>query len=892
MLAPLLRTKTTIPPLSPRLIQRARLLEQIDDGMRRALTLVIAPAGFGKTTLLAAWAGSGRLPVAWLALQPNDRPPERFLAYLIQSLQTISPRLGQTSLALLRGRAPEGALFALLNDLAEVESDIALVLDDYHSVDSPEIAQMVSLLLEHRPATFHLVIGTRVAPSFSLARLRALAQVTEIDAADLRFSLAEQSDFLQKCMGIQPGAVQSAELDRSTEGWAVGLQLAGLALARQPGDWRLPVGREYIFDYLAKEVLQREPANVQDFLTKTALPDRFCLELCQAILAIEQGGAQPEDAPALLAYLERANLFLVPLDSSGTWFRYHALFTEFLRRQLSSQQVEPLYRAASQWFEEYGLLDDAIHSATHAGDFDRTASLIETHYLDLLQRGEQAALSEWLNALPAAVFEQRPRLWLAKGWVSIIAIDSDQAEACAQKAESAIQAGEPARSLGAEANSLKMLARIFAGKAISAGEILSTTAALAEQDDFLHLMLHFNLGLHYVLLGETSLAVEAFNETLRLSQTASNPLVTIIAQVQLGETRQLRGALGLAERAFQQAIHYAKDALGEQTFLLGMPYVSYAELLREQNRFEEATHYAELGIAYCQIWQPAASMDGQIALARLRAAQGRWDEAFAHIERAFQVTEASVSILDDTLVAIHKVRLALLRGDLPRAARWIEMYDFEKSSAAMYHLLAELAQLVLLRARVMELEGGIEPAASASAADALAALIAEAENGERVSRVIEALILRAYALHAAACPADAAESLSRALALGAQGGYVRIFADEGSRLLRLLEQYHNQIHAPQTYFQDILTLLRSEATRLVQTTSPDQLFAEGLTPLTRRELDILELMAAGKSNQEIAAECVLALNTVKKHVANILSKMGVANRTQAVMLARKLGWLK
>jgi LuxR family maltose regulon positive regulatory protein len=693
-------------------------------------------------------------------------------------------------------------------------------------------------------------------------------------------------------MGVQPGAVQTAELEQSTEGWAVGLQLAGLALARQSSDWRLPVGREYIFDYLAKEVLQREPANVQDFLTKTALPDRFCLGLCQAILAVEQGGAQPEDAPALLAYLERANLFLVPLDSSGTWFRYHALFGEFLRRQLASQQVEPLYRAASLWFEGNGLLDDAIHHAIHASDFDRAASLIEKHYRDLLQRGEQAALSDWLNALPAAMFEQRPRLWLAKGWVSVIAIDSTQAEACAQKAQAAVSASQADESLRAEAKSLAILARIFVGQVVPAGEIYATSAELAEQDDFLHHLLYFNLGVHYVLLGQTALAVEALNQTLRLSQSINNPLVTIIAQVQLGETRQLRGALGLAERAFQQAIHYAKDVLGEQTFLLGMPYVSYAELLREQNRFEEAIQYAELGIAYCQVWQPVASMDGLVALARLRAAQGRWDEAFAHIERAFQATEASVSTLDDTLVAMNKVRLALLRGDLPRAARWIEMYDFEKSSAGMYHLLAELAQLVLLRARVMEFEGGSEPAASASAADALAALIAEAESGERVSRVIEALILRAYALHAAARHADAAESLSRALALGAQGGYVRIFADEGSRLLRLLEHYHSQIHAPQSYFQDILALLRSEATRLAQAAPPDQLFAEGLTPLTRRELDILELMAAGKSNQEIASECVLALNTVKKHVANILSKMGVANRTQAVMLARKLGWLK
>jgi LuxR family maltose regulon positive regulatory protein len=355
----------------------------------------------------------------------------------------------------------------------------------------------------------------------------------------------------------------------------------------------------------------------------------------------------------------------------------------------------------------------------------------------------------------------------------------------------------------------------------------------------------------------------------------------------MGEVRQLRGALGLSERVFQQVIQYARETLGEHTFLLGMPFISYADLLREQNRFDEAVQYAEQGIAYCLVWQPVASMDGQIALARINAAQGRWDDAFARLERAMQVAETSISVLDDTFVAIHQVRLTLLREDLPKAQHLIKVYELEKKLAGMYFHLREMTQLVLSRASVQTLPDN--PKSASVILEALSRLSAEAEARERVTSVIEASILSAAVHHALAAHARAVDCLSHALTLGAQCGYVRIFADEGKPLLHLLEQYQNQLHAPRTYVESILKLLRREAAE------PDLLVSastEGLIPLTRRELDILQLLAAGKSNQEIAEDRVLTLNTVKKHVGNILSKLGVANRTQAVMLAKKLGWIE
>lgn len=899
---PLLRTKTTLPPIRPRQIERLRLLERLADGTRRALTLIVAPAGFGKTTLAAAWAQTRQLPVAWLSLQPADRPGERFLSYLIQAVQTIVPHLGQTTLALLHGGSPDGALFALVNDLSEVETDFALILDDYHSADSPETGEILQFLLENRPATFHLVITSRAVPSFNLARLRALDQVTEIITADLRFTEAEVRAFLETSMDLRLPADDLARLNQSTEGWAVGLQLAALALARQPANWQALAGQEHIFDYLAQEVLRRESPEVQEFLKISALFDRFCAPLCEHLLNtnLHEGIHVPSQGAgdkttlsspvSILSYIERANLFLVPLDS--TWYRYHALFTDFLRCQTTNAQAAPIYRAASDWFEQNDLLDDAIHYAVHAADYERAASLLENHYIDMLQRGEQTALAEWIASMPPELLEKHPRLWLAKGWASVISLDSAQATDCIEKAEALIPADKTGDRLRGEAKSLRILTGIFAGKVAAADEISDTFVLLAEQDDFLHSLLHFNLGLHHIMLGETAQAVDAFTETLRLTKALNNPLVDIVAQVMLGEIRQIRGALGLAERAFKQVIRYAKETLGEHTFLLGMPYVSYADLLREQNRFDESLRYAEQGIAYCHLWQPVASMDGHIAISRLLAAQGHWDEAFSHLESAMDEAKTSASVLDDTFIAIHMARLALLQGDLPRADQTIKVYNLEKASQEMYYHLWELAQLTLLRAKVVGLAA--DPAPASSLIEALSALITEAERRERVTPVLESLILRAYALHAAGQHPEAAGSITHALTLGAQGGYLRIFADEGRQLLHLLEQYRPQIHAPRSYFDQILSLLRGESARPAppaDTASVPFPTPEGLTPLTRRELDILALLAAGKSNQEIAAERVLTLNTVKKHVANILSKLGVANRTQAVMLARKLGWI-
>ncbi|HMB23938.1 MAG TPA: AAA family ATPase, partial [Anaerolineales bacterium] len=385
---PFLRTKISIPAPRSNRVARTRLLERINAGMERVLTLVVAPAGFGKTTLIAEWARTASMPVAWLSLERTDHTSDRFLSYLIHTLQQISPKTGQTALAMLhggQGLTEEAILFSLLNDLSEIPQDFVIVLDDYHHVDGTEVNGVIRSLLGHHPEQMHLVISARTLPELSLARLRALDEVVEIDASDLRFSAEEVRAFLEQ-MGASLTPEQLDHLNRSIEGWAVGLQLAGLALARQPFDWNIPAGQTHIFDYLAEEILSRQTPEVQEFLKISALFDRFSVPTVDYI-ARDANYLFNQPVAELLAHVERANLFLVPLDSSGTWFRYHALFAEFLRRQVSPEQAEPYYHAASHWFEENNLLDEAIHYATHGADYERAASLLEDHYMDIIQRG-------------------------------------------------------------------------------------------------------------------------------------------------------------------------------------------------------------------------------------------------------------------------------------------------------------------------------------------------------------------------------------------------------------------------------------------------------------------------------------------------------------------------
>jgi LuxR family transcriptional regulator, maltose regulon positive regulatory protein len=884
----ILRTKITIPPTSPRVVARSRLLDCLQEGNCRTLTLLVAPAGYGKTTLVASWVQTCNKAVAWLSLQPQERQRDLFFTHLIKALQDIDVHIGQSSLAMMRMGSFEAALFALVNDLAEIEHDFSLVLDDYHNVDSPETAEILQFLIENRPSVFHLVVVTRVEPLLNLTRLRALDQVIEITSEDLRFTISEMEAFFNSCMGLQLKAEDIEHLNRSIEGWVVGMQLAGLAVANQPSAWAASAGQEYIFDYLANEVLHHETQEVQEFLKKSSLFERFCTSLLAYATPSEHDSNQSEEHyKMLLSYVERANLFLLRLDQAGVWYRYHGLFSDFLNRMLSVEQVQQIYFRASHWFEKNGFIDEAIQYAIQAADYQRAADLMEDSYIDLLARSEQAAIAEWIKAIPEEVICHRPRLWLAQGWASIISLNHQEAKKCLGKAEGILTEVNNRAQIWKEAKSLRILINILSGEMVSPDEISSIIYTLTDQDDFLRSLLYFNLGSGQMFLGESAQAVNSFKKALSYTQKNNNPLLSIMVMAALGENLQICGQFAQAKNTFQEAIRFAKDTLGEHTFLLGYPYNNYSDLLREQNCLDEAIHYAEMGISYCMVWQPVASLDGQIVMARLLASQGNWEESFQRLELARQLMAKSGLSIADLYISIHTVRQLLLQGNLERASHEIKVNNLEEASSNTLLVVNKFIQLVLYRFETMRVN--TNPQAARLLIEHLSSFIEEAQQYLRVTHMIEALILRAYAQDSVGQTSTSSHSLEKALSMGAYSGYVRIFVDEGERLLDLLEKYRSRIHAPEEYLEKIMDLLRQETAR----TAPEVLYdREGLTSLTRRELDVLALLASGKTNQEIADELVLAISTVKKHVANILGKLGVANRTQAVLLAKKLGWLE
>jgi LuxR family transcriptional regulator, maltose regulon positive regulatory protein len=883
----LLRTKTSIPPTSPRIINRSRLIEYMREGTKRALTIITAPAGFGKTTLAASWAQEGYVKTAWLTLQPQEQQRDLFLTHLIMALQEIVPQVGQTAMAMIGLRSFDGALFALVNDLAEVDFEFALVLDDYHSADCSETADVIQFLLENCPAAFHLIIVTRVFPSLNLSRLRALDQVIDITSDDLRFTPEEINTFFKANTGLKLPVKDLEKLNRSIEGWAVGIQLAAMAMSRKPSLWDKFAESDYIFDYLADEVLLRETSEVQDFLKKSAIFDRFCASLCAHTfnpdVPVEN---KNEKYKKLITYLQRSNLFLVSLDKTGEWFRYHSLFSDFLRRQLPEEQGVEIVARASEWFEQNGLIDEAIHYAIKSENYQRAACLLEETYIDILAKGEQASIEEWTSAIPVEALDKHPRLWLAKGWASVMSINHQEAAECLKKVDETLHLEKKHKSLWNEARSLRILSNILSGIMVSTNEISSIIESLSDQDDFLRGLLYFNLGGSFMFQGETEQAVQAFQEAVYCTQKSKNLLVYIMAQAALGENLQWNGKLIQAEHLFTEAIDYTKKTMGEHSFLLGYLYNNYSDLLREQNRIDEAIHIAEMGISYCMAWQPSASLDGQIVLARLLASQGNWEKSYERLELARKSTIQRNLMIIDSVITVYMIRLMLLQGNMERARHELRELNLDKLCPHPLRIMEFLIQLVVSRFNTMEYAD--DPQAAKLLIDPISNLAAEAEQRKRITHLLETLILLAYAQDSAGQGNDAIKSLNRALSIGAHSGYIRTFVDEGARLLNLLEKQRKHIQAPPAYLDKILSILRKEAAREPPMESD---VPEGLTALTRRELEILSLLALGKSNQEIADDMFLAISTVKKHVANILDKLGVSNRIQAVMLAKKAGWL-
>jgi LuxR family transcriptional regulator, maltose regulon positive regulatory protein len=894
----LLATKLHIPRPRPGFVRRERLLQQLDEGAARELTLVCAPAGFGKTSLLADWARRSQQPVAWLTLDQGDNDPTRFWRYTSAALDPVCEGIADAVGALLRGPlALEALITVVVNELAARADRLALVLDDLHLVEAAPVHDGIALLLDRLPAQLGLVLASRADPPLELARLRARGQMFELRAAELRFTSEETAALLLEAIGLELPEASLSTLASRTEGWAAGLQLAALSLRGQEDPAqvveRFSGSHRYVLDYLTEEVLDRQDELVRDFLLETSVLDRVCGPLCDAVIG-------RSDSQELLQAVEQANLFLMPLDEVRGWWRYHQLFADLLQVRLQREQPErvpTLHRAAAAWHEEHGLADEAIRHALAAGDAEWAARLVEQHADAFTLHLESATLNRWMKALPEEVVRSRPRLCLTQAWTALMGGRVDEAEALVSQAEHAFAAGGPfepfepsvARELSMSANIPAAIALFRADYARLRGDYDSAfgfaqqaLGSLTPADGFTHAMVRWQLSMANWMRGWVAEAERM------LVEVASDPyLQSIRPWYELGRVQQAQGRLSAALATFGHAVQHA-----DQTTTGGMGHVGLADVLRERGELDAALDHAAMGVAFCKRFSYVQWLvTALISQAWIHQVRGDHAAAMAAISEADQAMPTREVVADVVFPVAVGARLLLTQGKVAAAASWVQARNLDIDDEPSY--AREREYLVLVRVL-------LATGASDRALRLLERWTPLAVTQGRTGSVIELTALRALAYAACEDEPAALAALGEALALAAPEGYLRVFVDEGAPMAKLFrklltgEQLEEPAASPvsRDYLNRLAVAFEQAGAPILPRARRGGMVIPGLTEhLTRRELDVLGLLAAGQSNQEIADELVITLDTVKTHVTHILDKLGAGNRTQAVTRARELGLL-
>jgi LuxR family maltose regulon positive regulatory protein len=880
---PILATKLYIPPLRPNVVSRPRLTERLNAGLHRKLTLISAPAGFGKSTLLSEWTlGLGR-PVAWLSLDDGDNDPTRFLTYLVAALRTIAPTIGEGTLgALQSSQLPptEGLLVALLNELTTISDPFVLVLDDYHVLDAKPVDQALSFLIDHLPPHMHLVIVTREDPHLPLARLRARAQLTEVRASDLRFTPSEAAAFLNQAMGLTLSAEDIAALERRTEGWIAGLQLAALSLQGQEDASHLIASftgsHHFVLDYLMEEVLGQQDARVQTFLLHTSLLSRMSGPLCDAVMLDSSASGQ-----ATLQDLERANLFLIPLDNERRWYRYHHLFAELLRLRLqqsissspadAQSQVNSLHLRASQWLEDQGLTMEAFHHAAAAHDVERAERLIEGKGIPRHFPGAVTTVLSWLGSLPKTVLDARPSLWVRYATLLLVSAETIGVEEKLQAAESALQGtnlDERTRDL------IGQIAAVRATLALTPYQpetVLAQSRRALEYLDpenlFSRAMAHWTLGAAYQLQGDRAAARGAYTEVIENSQASEDIFTTILATMCLGILQEADNQLHLAVQTYQRVLQFAGD---QPLPHFCEAHLGLARVLYEWNDLEAAEQHRRqsLHLARQSDHEVEYSIACEVFLARVSLARGKVSGAAALLEQASQSAQQRNVVSRMPEIAAAQVLTFLRQGNLSAAAR-----------------IAQAHQLPLVQARVHLAQG--DPSAALVVLSAWRELV-EAKDWK--DEQLKVMVLQAVAVRAQGEKDKAVHLLARTLAMAEPAGFIRLFLDEGPPMASLLSEAM-ALGSMLDSIRKLLAAFEAEQQQQSDNTSSPPPAQPLLEPLSERELEVLHLVAAGLSNQQISERLFLALGTVKGHNLKIFGKLGVQRRTEAIARARELGLL-
>jgi LuxR family maltose regulon positive regulatory protein len=889
----LLATKLYMPGPRPGQVPRPRLLARLDEGVARGLVLVCAPAGYGKTVLLADWTRLRGQPVAWLSLDAGDNDPARFWRHAVAALDRACPGTGEQVAPLLGPPAPtsfQGLVMALINELAADEA--LLVLDDYHVIGSPRVHESLAFLLEHRPAGICVVLASRTDPPLPLARLRARGQLTEIRVAELRFTRAEAAELLQYAASALPDASVAA-LAARTEGWVAGLQLAALSLRGQDDAAAFVAAftgsHRYVLDYLAEEVLEGQDKQLRTFLLETSLLERLSGPLCDAVTGRE--GSQ-----ALLEEAERAGLFVIPLDEVRGWWRYHHLFAGLIRARLQEEKpggVPVLHRNAAAWYQEHGLADDAIGHAVAAGEMLWAARIIEQHF-DMVYsiRGEAATIHRWLSVLPAEVVRSRPRLLLAQALMAATSGHIEVVEPLLDAVECAPpdwtdEPFEPTAGVAAShlinVPATTTLHRGYLAQVHGDAEATAAFAAqaLAEskpEERMLSASAHGFLAVAEWLRGRLAEAERAFASSVTEWREIGQLTITAWGYYSLALVRRAQGRLDAAALTCERALDTLVTT-GRPLPAAGLGYVGLADIAYQRDELDSALRYATEGIALCRqfVYTPPLA-NGLATLAMIRQATGDPAGALEAITEAGQAAPGPAGMLNP--VPAQRARLLLAQGDLAAAARFPPENGLGPDDEPNY--AREPGHLVLARILLAQDRPG-------QALALLDRLHAAAAAQGRTGSLIETGALRALALAAAGDEAAAVTALAGALLLACPQSQVRVFADEGPPMAALL----GRLIAAQRTGQAAADVPLGYLARLQRAFGPGQP-ARGpispaiVDPLTSREFEVLTMMAAGQSNQAIARELVVTLDTVKKHVGHVLGKLGAANRTEAVARAREL----
>ncbi len=899
--ATLLATKLFAPPGRPGAVQRHRLVARLEAGLQHPLTVVSAPAGFGKSTLASAWATRTNTRVAWLSLESAERDPLRFLAYLIAALRTIEAGVGERALRSLQGPPaplPSAVATDLLNDLAAGTGRMAVVLDDFQAAASAAVEEVVAFLVDHAPARLHIVVTSRDEPTLPIARWRVKGTVNELGAADLRFTQAEAGAFLNDTMGLTVSGDDAETLERRTEGWIAGLQLAALSLRGRDdvtsfvrsfaGEHR------HVLDFLVEEVLRGQSGRVREFLLATSVLDRMCGALCDAV-------TERDDGAATLVDLERANLFLVPLDDERRWYRYHALFVEAMRAVAERERAEDLpawHRRASRWLETDGSVGTAIHHARAAGDVDRAALLLERAWRPMDRALMIPTWYRWGRELPEGALRRRPVLANAVAWVRLEAGDLDGADEWLEAAEAWLEArthedaegaaGAHARDVGDELAFRALPARIAAARAyrcqalgdVRAGEAFARQAlALAPSDDPGARALPAGLvGLAHWARGELDEALDA----LQVAATSFRALGDIAAALSftfgIADIHLARGRLRDAQRTYEDALRDAADQPNPVLPGIAELHVGLAEIVAERGDLQAAETHLRLA----ETLGPQAVLPGDggrlaAAMGRVELVLGRADAAHLRLDEAERRWVAT-PVPETHPVAATRARVWLAQGRLAEARAWAEERLAAGGLEPVYVHDDLLLTLVRVQLAHFRSQGSVAPLDVAHAL--LDRLLEAAEAHGRLGTVIEARVLQAFARQAADDDVGATAALLAALRPAEAEGHHGVFVGEGPALAGLLRSAL-RAGAARRQVRRLLADLRASTDR-------PRVLPDLVEPLSDRERDVLRLLRGDMTGPQVARELGMSVHTLRSHTKAIYAKLGVHGRREAVARADDL----